>query len=149
MAVGLTALIIAIMKLFPDLPLVKSLIHWLVEKPAEWLASARRHHIVFAALMLVLLIALPFAPETLATLHAVDLSLVTFALDVSFYIDAVAAMALVGAITHAIKGWRMVRLLVTKQGRPAVRSRRRQRAVRVRRPPANDDEDSSSDRIAA
>jgi hypothetical protein len=145
MIVGFAALVIALMKVFPDLPFARWLTYWLVERPLEWLASAQRHHIIFVVVAIGLLL----APEALMMLGAVDLSVVTFALDVSFYIDTIAVMALVGVVTNAVRGWNVVRLLVTRPRRPAIRGRRRRRGVRPRRGPANDDEGSSSDRIAA
>jgi hypothetical protein len=142
MVVGLTALMIMVMKLFPDLSSTKWLHRLLVERPVDWLASAQRHHIIFAVLMTVFVIALPFAPETLAVLQLADLSLVTFVLDISIYIDIIAVIALAGAVKHAVESWRGLRLLATSRQRPLMRARRRSRAARSRprRQPANDDE---------
>ena len=142
--VVLAALVIVLMKLFPDMPFSRWLAHWLVEKPLEWLASAQRHHIIFV----VLVIALLLSPEAQMMLGALDLSAVSFALDMSLYIDAIAAMALAGVASNAVRVWHSVRLVGTRRRRRAMRGRRRRRIVRPRQDPANDEEGSSSNRIS-
>jgi hypothetical protein len=144
MIAGVAGFLIVTMRFLPDLPVSRMLSVWFVDEPAKWLASARRHHIVFVAIMMILLI----APETLIMLGTADLSIVTFALDVSVYIDAISALVVIGALSHVVVRWRIIRLIVARGRQPHLRIRRGRRVVRSRKRAANDP-DHHLDRIAA
>ena len=134
---GIVALLIVTLKVFPDTEVARTLRDYLIVRPTEWLATAQRHHIFFVSILLVLLI----MPETLMLLAAADLSLVTFALDVSLYIDAIIAIWLLGFAFRVQAAWHAVRDLATRpmrRGKPeaAVMDPAPPRAVSELRPRA-------------
>ena len=145
MLAWIATLMIVTMKLFPDLPVARGLHLWLAVKPAKWLSQARRHHVLFVLVLMAMLL----TPEMLMVASAVDLSLVTFALDVSFYLDGMIVMALAGALARTTAGWRALRVTIAARCRPLARARRRRDKARAQGRAANDDAEDRSDRIAA
>lgn len=140
MFVALMALAIAVTRLFPETATGRFLHRWLAEKPAAWLATIERKHVIFLILAALLVIVLREAVPMLAS--ASDLAL--FAMwDASVYLDVVMAAWTIAALARGRSGWAVVRLKLSAVLGRRVRTGARRRARRSRplvRPPANDDE---------
>ena len=136
--------IILILKLFPQTPAARLLHTYLVERPAAWLASRTRAHVIFALFIIVLAFA---GREFVLVAGTADIAMV-LAWDVSLFVDAL-IVTWTAATVARIKGWRQM-LIARWQ---AVRlPKRPSRAARRRRSrperPANDDEPAPG-RLAA
>ncbi|MDB5710907.1 MAG: putative rane protein [Sphingomonas bacterium] len=130
---------IAVTRLFPDTGTGRFLHRWLAEKPAAWLATIERKHVIFLALAALLVVVLREAVPMVA--GAGDLAL--FAMwDASVYLDVVMAAWTIAALARGRSGWAVVRhrlgqLVARRRPRAARPRARRTRAVR---PVANDDD---------
>ena len=140
MFTALMVLAIAVTRLFPDTATGRFLHRWLAEKPAVWLATIERKHVIFLVLAALLVVVLREAVPMVA--GASDLAL--FAMwDASVYLDVVMAAWTIAALARGRSGWAVVRLKLNSVLGGRMRSRARRRARRARpqvRPPANDDE---------
>jgi hypothetical protein len=140
MFVALMLAVIAVTRLFPDTATGRFLHHWLAEKPAAWLATIERKHVIFLVLAALLVAVLREAVPMVA--GASDLAL--FAMwDASVYLDVVMTAWTIAALARGRSGWAVVRSkLVAVIGRPVgTGARRRARRSRPRvRSAANDDE---------
>lgn len=124
--------VMAMLERWRDLPAVRSLRRLLVDKPAAWLNTLTRRHLIFGTLMLVIVIT---GGEMLAALGPLDMSLILL-WDVSAFIDVVVAVTTLAASARITRGWNLL-----AQRQPIRTSRRRPRARRrpTARKPGNDD----------
>lgn len=139
MFVALMLAAIAVTRLFPETATGRFLHCWLAEKPAAWLATIERKHVIFLVLAALLVVVLREAVPMVA--GAGDLAL--FAMwDASVYLDVVMAAWTIAAVARGRSGWaavrhRLSRVVTRRHPRPARSRARRTRAVR---PVANDDD---------
>jgi len=139
MIVGLIAMAMLVMRLFPDTPTGHFLHRWLAEKPAAWIAGVERKQVIF----LLLIVAAAMILREAAPMLAGTSELALFGLwDASVYLDVVMAVWTLAALARGRAGWAMVRQRLGQNI-----ARRRARAVRPRarrtkpvRPVANDDD---------
>ena len=139
MFTALMVLAIAVTRLFPDTATGRFLHRWLAEKPAVWLATIERKHVIFLVLAALLVVVLREAVPMVA--GASDLAL--FAMwDASVYLDVVMAAWTIAAAARGRSGWAVVRAKVgAVLGKRRTGARRRARHSRPQvRPPANDDD---------
>ena len=139
MFVAVMVLAIAVTRLFPDTATGRFLHRWLAEKPAAWLATIERKHVIFLVLAALLVVVLR---EAVPMIGAADMAL--FAMwDASVYLDVVMAAWTIAALSRGRSGWAVVRLKLGAMPGRRARTGARRRARRARpqvRPPANDDE---------
>jgi hypothetical protein len=131
----------AVMSFLPDIPLARWLNKHLVERPARRLSRLRRHHLVYALLLIGMLYTVG---ELLPILGSVDVAM-AMAWNASLYFDAV-AVSFVVALAANLKAAMQVLRARSGLGR-GTSSRRyrsaRQRRIRSPRPsktPDNDDD---------
>lgn len=111
MLAGLITGVILAIKLCPDIPLTDFLRAYLVDAPARWIDGAERHHILCA----IIVIGLLTNPEVGILLSVADMSLVSFALHTSLYVDAVVVAATVTALARLKMTSNYVRALVARR----------------------------------
>lgn len=124
MATGFILLIIAMMKLFPTLPVSRLLHRTIVELPLLKLATMDRRHVIFGVALLVMLVT---ASEMIMLLGSADVAIL-LAWDVSIYLDAVLAIWTLAAVTRSKAAWQSLAGILTRPFRGA-----RRRAPRRRR----------------
>ena len=88
--------LIAVMRLWPSVPIVRALHQVIVKIPIMWIARAERHHIILVLIFAAMLMA---GGEMLAILGSFD-ALFVFSLDISIYLDAVGAVLAVAAASR-------------------------------------------------
>ena len=140
MFTALMVLAIAVTRLFPDTATGRFLHRWLAEKPAVWLATIERKHVIFLVLAALLVVVLR---EALPMAGGASELAVFAAWDASVYLDVVMAVWTVAALTRGRSGWAVVRLKLRAVLGTRTRTGARQRARRSRpqvRPPANDED---------
>jgi hypothetical protein len=126
--------VMLVLKLFPDTPAARFLHRDLVERPAAWLSSRTRRHLLFV----LMVVAIGFAgTEFVLLAGSADVAML-LAWDISLYVDTIIAVALASSVTrlgalrhHVASAWR------------AARPRRKRRAIRsgkASRKGANDDD---------
>lgn len=127
-------LVMGVLDRWRDLPAVRSLRRMLVDKPAAWINSLTRTHLIFAILMLTVVLT---CGQMLAAMGPADMALVLL-WDVSALIDTALVTATLAASARINGGWRLlVRALSLRRApRRSPRARRRPTA----RKPSNDDE---------
>src|SRR3569833_526788 len=88
MIVGLIAMAMLVLRLFPDTPTARFLHRWLAEKPAAWIAGVERKQVIF----LLLIVAAVMILREAAPMLAGTSELALFGLwDASVYLDVVMA----------------------------------------------------------
>ena len=133
MFAGFVLLVIAMMKLFPELPTSRTLHRALVEAPLDRLAKMGRRHLIYAAVLVGMMFA---GAEMVMLLGSADLMML-MAWDVSLYVDALIATWTLSAVMRGKAAWRTLAAPFFRPLRRAPRSRRRI----VRKPAANDSEE--------
>lgn len=144
MLAGLALLVVAVMKLFPELPLSRLLHHHLVEAPMRALGTMRRRHLIYVLVLVVMSLS---AGELVLLLGSADVVML-MAWDASLYVDALIAAWTMSALLRGKAVWRalVARVPRLKAARPRTPRRRR----KEERKPANDtDEDGRDDALAA
>lgn len=135
MLTGLLALVILVIKLFPDTALARSLHRWLVEWPVEMAGRIERKHIILVVILLC-------AGQTLAIAGSAELAL-AYAMDMSLYLDTMLAAFIAAAAARlkaAAAAFRQAVLSVAARiRRPRPRTRRRRPSIPRPRKPSNDD----------
>jgi hypothetical protein len=132
---GLLALLIALMKLFPETPLARTLHDAFVARPLALAGRLERKHIILVVILLC-------CGQTLALAGSAELA-IAYAVDMSIYADAMIAGTLATAtlrlrsLASACKA-RLGRLVMSSRPRP--RSRRPKSATRSLPAPSNDGE---------
>ena len=135
--------VILILKLFPDTPAARLLHAWFVERPAAWLSSRTRAHVIFG----ILVVGLAFAGREfviiagtadMAMLMAWDLSLFVDALIITWTAATAGRIRLVGQMLHA-----------RFRGKAAPRPRARKSRTRLRKPAASNDDEPAIGTLAA
>ena len=135
MLAGFLALVLAIIRLFPETALAKSLHRWFVEIPLEFAQRIERKHIILIAILLC-------SGQTLALAGGAELA-IAYAADMSLYLDAMlatyaaAAMARFRSAAGVLKSAvaRAVRMV-----RPRPRERKPKRTAPRPPKPGNDDD---------
>jgi hypothetical protein len=97
MLVGLLALVILILKLFPETPFARLLHGWLVEAPLARASSVRRTDVLLILILLV-------AGQSFMLAGSVDVA-VLYATDLSFYVDAAIAASFAAAAASLRTRW--------------------------------------------
>lgn len=124
-----------LLRFSPDTEFARTIRRMFVEKPCRWMMARSRRELIQAAVLAGLFL---FAGELVMMLGSAEL-VFAYALDLSLYIDAMVAAALLGAADMVRKVPFAVRLR-----RPARRPKPRSRARRSRpisgRQAANDDD---------
>lgn len=125
--------LMAMLDRWRDLPAVRPLRRVLVDKPAAWINTLTRKHLIFATLMLIVIIT---GGQMLAALGPLDMSLILL-WDVSAFVDVAVAVTALAASARITSGWHLL-----AQWRPIRTGRRRPRARRRPRlrQPGNDDD---------
>lgn len=137
MLAGLLLLITVTLRCFPE----TSAAHWIqrimVDATCARLATLERRHLIFFALMSIVIVV---GGEVLAMAGPLDMALVVL-WDISIYLDIVVTAAVVTTATRAGPALRnsMTRLLPRRAGRA-----RRTRAARKEPSSANDDDDRAA-----
>jgi hypothetical protein len=145
MFAGLLLMLTLVMRLFPETPFVQILHNYLVLAPLRMLATAQRHHVI----LLFVLLALTLAPEAMALMGSTDVFM-TFAWDLSLYLDALAVTYALAAYSHIKAAGHVLRRSLPRIGLRKTIARQRARRVRpVRRPANNDDDDGRGFALAA
>jgi hypothetical protein len=142
MLTGVFTLAVLIAKLFPETPIGRALHSCLVEEPSRLAARVERKHLIYLALLLL-------AGQAMAAVVSFDLALLA-AWDISIYLDLTLAVWTIAAVARGKVTWslfkaqtsRMASLRPAKK-RPAVRTRTPR--IRVKRMPANDDDDEGEE----
>lgn len=124
-------LMMATLAQWPDLPATRPVRRLLVDKPAAWLNTLTRRHLIFATLLLVIVIT---GGEMLAALGPLDMSLILL-WDVSAFIDVGVAVTTLAASARITRGWNLL-----AQWRPIRTSRPRARRRPTARKSGNDDD---------
>jgi hypothetical protein len=128
MAAGIALMVVLFMRLAPGSAAAQALHRWLVERPLELCARAKRRHLILAAILLV-------AGQSLVLAGSADLALL-YAIDLSLYFDVV----LTAWTLHAAGGLRAAstacKAVLSRPNRRGARARR----VRRVRPTSNDNE---------
>jgi hypothetical protein len=122
MFAGLLLLIIVTMKLFPDIPASRLLHRAFVEAPLRGLAAMDRRHLIYGAILLVMLFA---GAEMIMLLGSADMAML-MAWDVSLYVDALIATWTIAAIVRGKVAWQALVARVTGARPRAPRRRRRE-----------------------
>ncbi len=138
MFAGFVLLVIAMMKLFPELPTSRTLHRALVEEPLARIAAMGRRHLIYAAVLIGMMFA---GAELVMLLGSADLMML-MAWDVSLYVDALIATWTLSAVMRGKAAWRALARRFLRPLRRAPRSRRRRV---VRRTAANDADDEGGD----
>lgn len=134
MTVVIALLLILMLKWRPDWYISRVFYRWLVAKPAAWLATIERKHVLYVIFGLFLAYGFAFtAPADLAMLMAWD---VVAYLDVALAVWTAAAAVRVNALSLAMKH-RLSRFF--QRVRSPMRNRRRRTQKRPRQE-ANDDD---------
>jgi hypothetical protein len=133
MLTGLLVYSIIVLRLFPETATARCLDR-IVGITRDAFGRIERRHLIFLALMAVILIA---GAELLAMAGPFDMALVVL-WDVSTYIDIVLTTAGFAAATRGGAGWRT--LIARFLPHRAPRARRRRRGKRAAPPSANDDD---------
>lgn len=129
------AMVIVIIKLFPQSDLAVLLHRHLVEYPVERLARVERRHVIFALLVIAVLL---LAQELIAVAGPADMAFV-FLWDVSIYLDLTGVALTVAAVRWTKTVWTLARALPRRSIR--IRSAHRRSIKTNARPkPANDDD---------
>ena len=141
--------LIAVMRLWPSVPIVRALHKVLVGMPIFWIAQAERRHIIVILVVVAMLIA---GGEMLAIFGSFD-ALFAFSIDLSIYLDAVGAVLTVAAASRAKTTCQLFKARFVPVRRLPIRAsmRRRSREVRSRciGRVANDDNEGRTGRQAA
>src|SRR5690242_2898827 len=104
MILGVMALCILIMRVFPETPMARWLNTILIDQPAAWLSKLKRREVIF----LFVLIALLLVANDLIILFGVS-DLIAIGASLSIYFDAVLASAAMSIVATAVIAWRSVR----------------------------------------
>jgi len=142
MGYGLCALLLLIMKRWPDTPFARALHHWLVALPLAAIERVSRRRFIFLCVLLVV------APGMGAMVSA-DLAIL-LSMDIATYVD-IALTAWTLAMFARVRGaGRTVFARLPRPRLPLGRARRRRMARRTtaRLKPANDDDDPAALRAA-
>ena len=141
-----------IIRLFPELPVARTMHRYLAELPAIWIEKADRRHLIYLLISIGIVL---FAGELVAMVGSLDLVL-AFGWDLSLYLDilmaisALTARARIRGSLQSIRAslsWKRVRPNVSfRLGRRARASRSRQS---LRLQDNDDDEHAREVRIAA
>lgn len=132
----LTGLLLAMMVVvlrFPETALARWVQRMMIDAPRERLAKLERRHLIFVALMTLIVLA---GGELLAMVGPFDMALVVL-WDVSTYIDILLTGTLVATTARSGAGVRAVVARLRLQRRPRAR---RCRPARKALAPANDDD---------
>lgn len=136
MLAGILALVILVVKLFPDTPLARSLHLGFVELPLRLAHRIERKH-------LILLVILLCSGQMLAVMGSAELAL-AYAADMSLYYDAMLTSALAAAATMAKSAWSACTVAIGRfvRGVSSARPRSRRKRAEISRcaTPANDDD---------
>lgn len=145
MVSGLMLLIVATMKLFPELPVTRAMHLAFVEVPLRRLAETSRSHLLYAALLVTMTFG---GIELLLLLGSTDM-LMLFAWDVSLYVDALIASWTLGAAARGRAIWKGLAARCARLWRPGARPRSPRRRHGAVKEAANDgDEDGGAWRYA-
>ena len=126
MLIGCMAVIVAILWLFPDTELSRSLHRHLVEGPERWMANATRADVLYVAFLLILLVT---AGEAV-TLFGTE-ALFACSWDLAFYFDVMVPGLVIAAVAR-LRG--VARIAIQRLAIGFARTQRRGgRAVRSRR----------------
>ena len=148
---GLLLALMLVMKLAPQSPLGRWLLHNGVERPLELLGSMQRHHLIIAVLFLGLL---AIGGEMIVALGSADL-FVLYALDLSLYIDGMLAVMALASVARTRSGFALLRAgtsqLSVRMRRAFGQRSKRRRIERPRRgkPSSDDDHPAPAWSIAA
>jgi hypothetical protein len=127
--------IIMILKLFPDTPTARLLHTYLVERPAAWIASRTRAHVIMG----LILIGLAFSGAEFVMLAGTADVAMLMAWDMAVFFDAL-IVSWAAASTARVGAAKQYLLSLWRGGRPRVKARRRAVRQRRARQPSNDDE---------
>ena len=148
---GMTVMVAAIMVLFPETRLARSLNHWLVEAPARWLNRTAVWRILFYAGLIAggFVAVLLFETEGLIVYRAMASEVFVWSMmfDVGVLIDAVLITAAVMA-TNGLKVARAGVEAFVRRVCVAVRARVAGRTPRSRRPASPGRKSADDDRPA-
>ncbi len=122
-------LALVIMAVAPNIPIARTLRHWLIEAPAIALSKLTPLKLIVGLIVLACLVGWAMsAPEIVAMIGIGDLSA---------YLDAVVIMALLGAVARLkfvlSEAVRLAQTVVTKRARLFTANRARSRQPRLRR----------------
>ena len=143
MLIWLALTAMAIMRLWPEIPIARWLHLVLVEAPLRLAAGLERRHLVFLILLLVVLAA---GGEMLA-LAGPNIG-VAIIWDVATYVDLAAAMMAAGALARTRPKYFLLRARISSLVRRIAGHRRQRRARRLSKPPAGRDSDGWAARPA-
>ena len=145
---GFTLALVLVMRLAPQSSLARLLQRQLVETPLDKLSRLKGHHLLYAAILPLLLLG---GGEVLVAAGSVDFIMV-YAMDLAIYFDAILFVYAVAAYTVARNSLRYTRLRMHKGVRVrrlVAARRRRQRVTASVRPSANDDDGPTALPLAA
>src|SRR5688572_23104674 len=132
---GFVLSLVLVLRLAPHSPAARLLHRQLVEAPLEQLAAFRSHHLLYAAILPLLMLG---GWEIVMMAGSVDF-LMIYAMDLAIYFDAVLVTYALAAFSMARNSLRYTRLRLRKGGRVrrlVVARQRRRRAAAQKRPPA-------------
>ncbi|GHH22586.1 hypothetical protein GCM10008023_32760 [Sphingomonas glacialis] len=132
MLTGLLVFAIVVLKRFPETAAARWMMR-MVGATLTALGRVERKHVIFLALMTVVLVA---GTELLALAGPFDIALVLL-WDISAYVDIVLTTMVVATATRGMTGWHALVARIASRRSPRAR---RQRSVRKAAPSANDDE---------
>jgi len=134
MLAGLLAVVVLIVRLFPETPFGRALNFYLVELPLRLAHRIERRH-------LILLVILLCSGQMLAMMGSVELAL-AYAADLSIYYDAAITASLTAAAVWVKRVWSACTVMFSRLVRPVSRPRAtRTKAQRAaRQVPSNDDD---------
>jgi hypothetical protein len=145
---GFTLALVLLLRLAPSSPAARLLHRQLVEAPLEKLAKLRSHHLLYVAILPVLMLG---GWELLAAAGSVDFIMV-YAMDLAIYFDAMLVTYALAAVAMARGSLRYTRLRLRKGSRVRrLLAARRRRSAPARRalPSANDDDRPAALPLAA
>lgn len=143
MVLGLLALCIVVMLVFPETPTARWLHEIMVERPHAWFAKLKRRDVIFVFVMVALMLTVGefvavFGPGELLALGA----------NLSLFIDAVAVTTAVTIATAIATAWRDARAQLSQWvggvlALRRARSARRHKTRKTQRPKSLDDDASA------
>jgi hypothetical protein len=128
-----------VMTLFPETAFARTLKRFLVDLPAQRLASLDRRQVIFGLVVIAMFLV---AQDMIVLLGSVDLAMV-YAWDLSLYVDAVLAVTAVAVSSRTVGLRTTARSIWPKFRRPAGRRSREPRRRSLAHRAANDDADNS------
>lgn len=143
MIIGLLIGAMLMMWMFPGLPLTRSLHEHLVEIPVRSMSRLKRHHLLYAVILTLLM----FSFREVVVIFGSAEVVMAYAFDLALYVDAMIAMSAAAAASYVRGAAQTLRrrliapiASVVPLRRPRARARRSETA-NAHSQPANEDDD--------